>query len=155
MALRKLAVVLGNENRDEESQEYSRRAVENSDRLPAKEKYLVQAYHYSDYPETWGKGVEAYQKLIEIEPDNFTALHNLALQLAQLERWDEAVSLYERAAATGDEFQFLYHEHGRFLWTSGTHERSPSFLRTSPADRAGERRCALRRGLLRARVGRS
>ncbi|MGB5659099.1 MAG: protein kinase [Thermoanaerobaculia bacterium] len=108
MALRKLAVVLGNEDRDEESQEYSRRAVENSDRLPAKEKYLVQAYHYSDYPETWGKGVEAYQKLIEIEPDNFTALHNLALQLAQLERWDEAVSLYERAAATGDEFQSLY-----------------------------------------------
>ena len=109
MALRKLAVVLNNENRDEESQEYSRRAVENSDRLPAKEKYLVEAYHYSDYPTTMNKGVEAYQKLIEIEPDNFTALHNLALQFAQMERWDEAVSLYERAASAGDDFQFLYH----------------------------------------------
>jgi tetratricopeptide (TPR) repeat protein/predicted Ser/Thr protein kinase len=109
MALRKLAVVLGNENREEESQEYSRRAVENSDRLPAKEKYLVQAYHYSDYPNTMSQGIEAYQNLIEIEPDNFTALHNLALQLAQMERWDEAVSLFERAASAGDDFQFLYH----------------------------------------------
>ena len=108
MALRKLAVVLGNQNRTEESQEYSRRAVENADRLPAKEKYLVQAYHYSDYPATLAQGVEAYKKLIEIEPDNFTALHNLALQYAQMERWDEAVPLYERAASAGDDFQFLY-----------------------------------------------
>jgi tetratricopeptide (TPR) repeat protein len=108
MALRKLAVVLSNEDRDAESQEYSRRAVENSDRLPAKEKYLVQAYHYSDFPNTMDRAIEAYRKLIEIEPDNFTALHNLALQLAQMERWEEAVSLYERAASAGDDFQFLY-----------------------------------------------
>jgi tetratricopeptide (TPR) repeat protein len=108
MALRKLAVVLGNENRNAESQEYSRRAVENADRLPAREKYLVRAYYYSDYPTTVAQGMEAYRQLIEIEPDNFTALHNLALQLAQQERWEEAVSLYERAASAGDEFQFLY-----------------------------------------------
>ncbi len=108
MALRKLAVVLSNENREAESQEYSRRAVENSDRLPAKEKYLVQAYHYSDYPTTLGQAIDAYRKLIEVDPENFTALHNLALQMAQMERWDEAVSLYERAATLGDEFQQLY-----------------------------------------------
>jgi tetratricopeptide (TPR) repeat protein len=108
MAMRKLAAVLGNENRDAESQEYARRAVENSDRLPAKEKYQVEAFHYSDYPTTWARGVEAYEKLLEIDPENFTALHNLALQLAQLERWDEAVPLYEKAAGLGNQFQWLY-----------------------------------------------
>ena len=108
MALRKLAVVLSNENREAESQEYSRRAVESSDRLPARERYLVRAYHYSDYPTTLGQAIEAYRKLIEVDPENFTGLHNLALQLAGAERWEEAVPLYERAAALGDEFQFLY-----------------------------------------------
>jgi len=108
-ALRKLAVVLGNENRQVESQEYSRRAVESSDRPPDKREgpgsgpSLLRLTQRQPL-----RGSESDPKLLEIDPENFTALHNLALQMAQMERWDEAVSLYERAATLGDEFQQLY-----------------------------------------------
>ncbi len=108
MALRKLAMILGNQGEDSESAEFARRALESSDRLPQREKYLVQAAYYTDRPATVGQGMEAYRNLLKIEPDNTTALNNLGLQYMTNEMWDQAEPLFAEAIEVGTGFGGTY-----------------------------------------------
>ncbi len=108
MALRKLAMVLGNQGEVAESQNFARRALESADRLPQREKYLVQAGFYTDRPGTLSQGLEAYENLLEIEPDNTTALNNLGLQYMGFELWDQAIPLFEEAIEIGTSFGGTY-----------------------------------------------
>ena len=108
MALRKLSIVLGNQGEQAESQGFARRAVESADRLPLREKYLIQAAYYTDRPGTVVQGIEAYEKLLEIEPDNTTALNNLGLQYMGFELLERAVPLFEKALEIGTAFGGTY-----------------------------------------------
>ena len=108
MALRKLAVSLGNQNRLAESEEYAQKAVDNADRLPPREKYLVEAYYYQQFPSTMVQSLQAYKNLLELEPDYDGALNNLGLQYGLMQRWEEAIPYYEHAMVVGSHFQGLY-----------------------------------------------
>jgi len=108
MALRKLAVLLGNQNRLAESDKYAQMAVDHADRLPPRERYLVEAYLYQKSPSTMVQALQAYKNLLELEPDYDGALNNLGLMYAQMERWEEAVPLYEHGVEVGSHFQGLY-----------------------------------------------
>jgi serine/threonine protein kinase/tetratricopeptide (TPR) repeat protein len=108
MAQRKLAVSLGNQDRSAESNIYARMAAANADRLPPREKYLVQAYSYASSPATMVDCLQAYKNLLELEPDYDGALNNIGLQYNILERWEEAVEYLEHGVEVGSRFQPLY-----------------------------------------------
>jgi pentatricopeptide repeat protein len=91
-----------------EREEYGRRAVELVDRLSPRERYYIEGYYYSLRTETMAKAIESYQRAIALYSDHVSAKHNLAVLYGNLERYDEAIQLYEDLRRRGAAFAFTY-----------------------------------------------
>jgi len=78
------------------SKEYHRRALELSEHLPDRERYWIQAFFYQYNSEaTYDKAIEAFEKCLQIEPNEVNAARNLANIYLDLEQWDKALELLE------------------------------------------------------------
>src|SRR6267378_5159637 len=107
MAYRKLAVVLDNSGASREQVvAATRKAFEHRDRLPEVERYLAIAYFYSDVDYDPARAMSAYRSVLERDPENTTALNNLALALNVARRWVDAETLAVRAIALGASWTF-------------------------------------------------
>src|SRR3989441_1173743 len=100
IAYRKLAVVLGNSGAAREQVvAATRRAFEHRDRLPEVERYLAIAHFYFAVDHDPARQMSAYRSVLERDPENTTALNNLARALDVARRWAEAETLALRATA--------------------------------------------------------
>ena len=97
LAYRSMAVAYGGLNYPAQSRKYFEKALEHSDRLPAAQKYLIQASYYGSSEKTSGKAIEAYERLLELYPDNVGFNVNLAFQYRQRGEYDKAIELLETA----------------------------------------------------------
>ncbi len=99
MAWRKLAVVLGNSFASQ-AEEFgaATKAFQYRDRLPEIERYLTTAYYHSTVDYDPEKEVASYQAVLAINPDELTALNNLALVYEQRRQWAQAEPMFRRAA---------------------------------------------------------
>ncbi|MBI4421738.1 MAG: tetratricopeptide repeat protein, partial [Gemmatimonadetes bacterium] len=103
MAHRKLAVALFNTQSGRSRViAAARKAFQYRHRLPPKERYLADAYFYSDVEPDRDKVIAAYRAVLEIDHDDGVALNNLALLYNQTRRHNEAEELLLRAIAGGD-----------------------------------------------------
>ena len=75
--------------------EYSRRAVENADRLPGRERHYIEAKLHSRRWRTYDEAIRAFERAIELYPDHHEARHGLGLVYASLERYAEAAAQFE------------------------------------------------------------
>ena len=95
--------------------EYSRRAVENADRLPGRERHYIEAKYYSRRWQTYDEAIRSFERAIELYPDHDEARHGLGIVLASLERYDEAAARFEelrrRRYAFGGTYYSLVHVH--------------------------------------------
>ena len=109
MAWRKLAVAIGN-SRGSRAREAaaSTRAYQLRDRLPGVERDLTTAYYYGAVEGDLEKESATYRSLLEREPDNGTALNNLALNYNMTRRYAAAESLVVRALRTGPAAQYYF-----------------------------------------------
>ena len=102
MAWRKLAVMLGNTGGSTARQiGATTKAYAHRDRLPDLERELTTAYYHTTVDYDPAKVVAAYRSALAIDPDNLIALNNLAGQLTDLRRFEEADSLATRATRIG------------------------------------------------------
>jgi tetratricopeptide (TPR) repeat protein len=98
MAWRKLAAAYNNEpSRRPDRAEAARRAYEHRDRLPARERYLAESMYYNAIEADDARAAEALRNLLEIDPDNPTALNNLANTYSSLGDLEAAAELFRRA----------------------------------------------------------
>ncbi len=88
MALLRLSEVHANRK---ERDEYRRRALEQADRLTARERYYIEGAYYGRKEGTKGRSIQAYEKVLGLDPDDGVARFNLALGYYSLERFDEAI----------------------------------------------------------------
>jgi tRNA A-37 threonylcarbamoyl transferase component Bud32 len=109
MAWRKLAVAVGNSGgaRAREAAA-SARAYQLRDRLPGTERDLATAYYYGAVEGDLAKESAAYRSLLEREPDNATALNNLAVNYNMNRQFAAAESLGVRALRVGTAAQYLF-----------------------------------------------
>jgi tetratricopeptide (TPR) repeat protein len=106
MAYRKLAVLLSNANAEESRIDASAtRAYEYRDRLPPLERHLATAYYFSEVEIDPDRTIDAYRSVLEIDPNEHTALNNLAIQLSAGREFAEAEALLRRAIAAGPIYQ--------------------------------------------------
>ena len=91
MALLRLSEVHFIQGLLKEGEEYARRALEQADRLTARERYYIEALYYMLKEGTLGRSIQAYEKVLGLDPDDGAARFNLALVYYGLERFDEAI----------------------------------------------------------------
>ncbi len=102
MAYRSLSVSYKNLGFDTEARQYLEKAFELAGRLSERERYLIQGDFYRDSEKTFGKAIEAFDKLLAIYPDDRIALNNSAIIFMNLEEFDKAGERFERAIRTKD-----------------------------------------------------
>ena len=90
MAWRKLAVTYSNLGANAEMTSASKNAYRLRDRLPPVEKHLTEANYLNAVIHDDAGAVAAYRAVLDIDPDNKTALNNIGLVLNTLGRFDEA-----------------------------------------------------------------
>lgn len=84
--------------------------------------------------------LEQLQKLAEVSPDDPMAHYAVGLELANQERWDDAVAAFDRAIAVDSAYSAAYFHKGRAQLKSGQPEAARSTLTTGidVANQAGD-----------------
>ena len=99
MAWRKLTAAYTNARRFDLTAEASRRAYEHRDRLTERERHLTEANYYNSALLDDTRTIAAYLAVLRIDPDNGTALNNIANSYNNIGELDEANSMLRRAVA--------------------------------------------------------
>jgi tetratricopeptide (TPR) repeat protein len=103
MAYRKLAVEYWNRSFETQAMEYVTRSYRHRDRLSDAERYLTIAGYYQYGPEQdQAKVVSAFEALLDFQPDNATALNNVAVTYQLMRQYDKAKTVVTRAADLPD-----------------------------------------------------
>jgi len=108
MAHAKLAVAYGNIGDLDKAREHSAIAMEHLDRVTDRERYYIEGRHYSLEQGGSEQAIAAYERAVELYPDHTSARNNLAQQLVNLERFDEAIRHFEHLRSSGMQFPGTY-----------------------------------------------
>jgi tetratricopeptide (TPR) repeat protein len=99
-AWRKLGVQLGNSRRERSRiHEALTRAYELRDRLTPRERYLAEASYYATVLDDQTRAAGAYDRLLDLDPNDTWALNNLAVIYRAEGDLERALELFERGAA--------------------------------------------------------
>ena len=99
MAYRKLATVLGNTDRDLVKQyQATMMAFRLRERLPDRERYLTEGNYYS-FLSDFDQAALAFQKLLDLNPEDAWALNNAGVVATQLGQPEQALDYFRRAYA--------------------------------------------------------
>jgi serine/threonine protein kinase/Tfp pilus assembly protein PilF len=96
MAYRSLAQSYGNMGFRPQRKKNMAKALELSDRLPVRERYLIEGDFYGISAKTYDKAIEAYKKLLELYPDDYTGNHNIATKYSAIGEKQKAIDHYEK-----------------------------------------------------------
>ncbi len=95
MAYRAMATAYWNLGYRAKANEFYQKALEFKDRLSDREQYLIEADFYGGAERTYDKSIEAYEKLLEIYPDNTVARNNLGWRYSQIEEYQKAIEHFK------------------------------------------------------------
>ena len=95
MAYRSMAMAYWNKSYYSEQRMYRRKAMDFTNRLSDREKFLVQAEYYRISERTYDKAIEAYKKLLQLYPEDWVGNNYLGHLFMSLEEWDKAIERFE------------------------------------------------------------
>jgi len=95
MAYRSMAMSYGNVGFVPQRRKYLQKALELSDSLSARERFSIQGAYYSDWEKTYDKAIDAYEKILELYPDDGTGHNNLAILYSNVGEKQKAIEHYE------------------------------------------------------------
>ena len=96
MAYRSMAMSLSDLNYYSENRAALQKAFELRARLSDRERYTIEGDFYRESEKSYGQAVEAYQKLLDLYPDDDIGITNSGILYANLEEWDKAIDVLER-----------------------------------------------------------
>jgi eukaryotic-like serine/threonine-protein kinase len=99
-AWRRLAVAVGNLEVDRVRElQAATRAYELRDRLSPRERYLAVARYHGQITRDYETMIEAYRRVLEIDPHDRAALNNLGMEYLSRQEYETAAEILERAVA--------------------------------------------------------
>jgi len=99
----------GNQGYWAEEMKYLEKALELSDRLSDREKYRIQgAYYLNKSEKTYDKAIEAYEKLLELYPDDLIGNNDLGVLYSLIDEWDKSIERYKACIESGGEDVVFY-----------------------------------------------
>ncbi len=91
LAYRKMANAYGGLGYGAKRQEYMKKAFALTDRVSERERYQIEGTFYMRTEKTYDKAIEAYNKLLELYPDDVLGNSNLGALYGHIEEWDKAI----------------------------------------------------------------
>jgi tetratricopeptide (TPR) repeat protein len=101
MACRSLGSSYNNLDQSAESLKYYRMAFEFRDRVSERERFSIEGDFYRQSEKTTAKAIEAYQRLLQLYPDDMIGGTNLGVLYMNIEEWDKAIELYRGLVERG------------------------------------------------------
>jgi len=95
MAYRSMAWASGMLHDVSKWDEFMKKAVEFSHRLPDRERYFIQGDFYRVSEKTWDKALDAYKKVIQLYPQDLNANFGAAMLYNSLGETDKMIERYE------------------------------------------------------------
>jgi tetratricopeptide (TPR) repeat protein len=95
MAYRNMAAAYSNLGYSTRWREYQKKAFELSGRVTDRERYRIQGDYYHRLPETVDKAIEAFEKLLELYPDDWIGNNSMGNIYLNAEEWDIAQKYFE------------------------------------------------------------
>jgi serine/threonine protein kinase/Tfp pilus assembly protein PilF len=131
MAFRSMGMAYRNLNRPDESRKYLQEALKLSDRLPEREKLLIQGSAFFGMPSTYDKALETYKKLVTLYPESAEAIsanHNLGNLYIEIEDWDKALEHYQAAINAGTRQVSTFYQLASPYMAKGEYEKAKKVL---------------------------
>jgi len=129
MAFRILAAAYSNKGNIEKYREFIQRAMELSDRISDREKYVIQGTYYLRSEKTWDKAREAYHKLLDLYPDDIYGNANLPNMYHRIGKNDKAIELAEKARKFLPNSSAVYCNSAYYYFTQGLYKKAEEILR--------------------------
>jgi tetratricopeptide (TPR) repeat protein len=111
-----------------ETRKSLQKAFELSDRLPDKERYYIQAEFYRGSEKTYDKAIEAYNKLLQLYPNELLVNINLVVIYMQLEEWDKGLERLALLRQNKDENWQTYFNLASIYMAQGSYEKARAVL---------------------------
>jgi len=128
MAYRSMAMSYSNLGYSSEDRKYIQKALELSDRVSDRERYLIQGDFYWESEKTYDKAIEAYNKLLQLYPEDMNGNRNLGLLYNNLEQWDKAIERFEVNIRNKDEYWSNYASQARAYMAKGLYDNAREAL---------------------------
>jgi tetratricopeptide (TPR) repeat protein len=106
---------------------FYKKAMEFSERLTDRERYLIQGDFYRQKEETYGEAIAAYNKLLKLYPDDMTGNNNLGVVYANIEDFDKSIELYEVNKSNGDQHIVTYTNLAGNYEAKGMYEKAKEY----------------------------
>jgi len=123
-AYRWLAWAYRNTGFASEYNKYIQKAFELSDRLPDRERYQIQGDFYFRSEETYDNAVEAYNKLLELYPNDWLGNQILGVIYRNMEEWDKAIERFEVNIKNRIENFYSYNAQSRAYSNKGFYDKA-------------------------------
>jgi len=124
MAYRSLAVSFTNLRYSAEAEKYNQKAFELSDGLSDRERYIIQGDYYKRSESTYDKAIEAYNKLLELYPEDSIGNTNLGGLYSRIEEWDKAIKRNEILIKNKDDSIYPYLMEPNQYMAKGQYEKA-------------------------------
>jgi tetratricopeptide (TPR) repeat protein/tRNA A-37 threonylcarbamoyl transferase component Bud32 len=129
MAYRLMAIANGNMGLWSERMKCLQKALELSDRVSDRERYQIQGDFYARSEKTYDKAIEAFNKLLQVYPDDSTANINLGVLYIWIEEWDKAIERYEFLMQNKNEHSFTYTNLAEVYRNKGLYEKAEEVVK--------------------------
>jgi tetratricopeptide (TPR) repeat protein/predicted Ser/Thr protein kinase len=96
MAWRSVAMTYSNMNMKPAKREAITKAYQFREKVSERERYIIEADYYKSWETSYDKALEAYQKLLDLYPDDTIGNTNLGILYFELEDWDKALERYQQ-----------------------------------------------------------
>lgn len=141
MALSKLSRALYAQGRIDASEDYAAKALNQVDRLSAREHYYIEGAYNGIREENYARAIEAYTTALELYPDHAAARFDLARRYLLLERYPEAIRELEELQRRGSTLPETYGDLSYCYAAQGDFEKGyqilKDFLDTNPDSSGG------------------
>jgi serine/threonine protein kinase/predicted Zn-dependent protease len=105
------------------------KAFELIDRVSERERYQIQGAFYKRSEETFDKAIEAYEKLLEIYPDDYSGSNLLGTTYRDIEEWGKAIQTLDVNVRKKHEMFFSYYAQSWAYMGEGLYEKAEDVLR--------------------------
>ena len=128
MAYRSLSQTFYNQRNTSKGREYMRKAFEFRHRASEAEQYQIEGDYYGRFEKDYDKAIEAYKKVLNLDPDSSLANGNLGFNLILIEDWDEAILRLEQERQKGTKSRVSHSNLARAYMGKGMYENAKDVL---------------------------